>query len=117
VKRGNQAAAALQTDPTVRVLVGNTHAAGTGITLTAAIHVLFNDLDWAPGNHRQAEDRIYRIGQTRPAFVTYLYAENTLDDFVAALPRSQGTQHRRTRGRSRDQRVDDPGVCGGGRAG
>jgi hypothetical protein len=32
-----------------------------------------------------AEDRIYRIGQTRPAFVTYLYAKNTLDDFVAAL--------------------------------
>ena len=47
--------------------------------------MLFNDLDWVPGNHWQAEDRIYRIGQTRPAFVTYLYAENTLDDFVAAL--------------------------------
>jgi SWI/SNF-related matrix-associated actin-dependent regulator 1 of chromatin subfamily A len=80
-----QAAAALQTDPSVRVLVGNIHAAGTGITLTAATHVLFNDLDWVPGNHWQAEDRIYRIGQTRPAFVTYLYAENTLDDFIAAL--------------------------------
>jgi hypothetical protein len=38
-----------------------------------------------PGNHWQAEDRIYRIGQTRPAFVTYMYAENTLNDFVAAL--------------------------------
>jgi SWI/SNF-related matrix-associated actin-dependent regulator 1 of chromatin subfamily A len=79
------AAAALQTNPSVRVLVGNIHAAGTGITLTAATHVLFNDLDWVPGNHWQAEDRIYRIGQTRPAFVTYLYAENTLDDFVAVL--------------------------------
>ena len=79
------AAAALQTDPSVRLLAGNIHAAGTGITLTAATHVLFNDLDWVPGNHWQAEDRIYRIGQTRPAFVTYLYAENTLDDFVAAL--------------------------------
>jgi SWI/SNF-related matrix-associated actin-dependent regulator 1 of chromatin subfamily A len=80
-----QAAAALQTDPSVQVLVGNIHAAGTGITLTAATHVVFNDLDWVPGNHWQAEDRIYRIGQTRPAFVTYLYAADTLDDFVAAL--------------------------------
>ena len=80
-----QAAAALQANPSVRVLVGNLHAAGTGITLTAATHVVFNDLDWVPGNHWQAEDRIYRIGQTRPAFVTYLYAEGTLDEFVAAL--------------------------------
>ena len=69
----------------MRVLVGNLHAAGVGITLTAATHVIFNDLDWVPGNHWQAEDRIYRIGQTRPAFVTYLYAPDTLDDFVAAL--------------------------------
>ena len=80
-----RAADALQTDPAVRVLAGNLHAAGVGLTLTAATHVLFNDLDWVPGNHWQAEDRIYRIGQTRPAFVTYLYAAETLDDFVAAL--------------------------------
>jgi SWI/SNF-related matrix-associated actin-dependent regulator 1 of chromatin subfamily A len=80
-----RSADALQTDPAVRVLVGNLHAAGVGLTLTAATHVLFNDLDWVPGNHWQAEDRIYRIGQTRPAFVTYLYVPETLDDFVAAL--------------------------------
>jgi SWI/SNF-related matrix-associated actin-dependent regulator of chromatin subfamily A-like protein 1 len=72
-------------DPRVRVLVGNLVAAGVGLTLTAATHVVFNDLDWVPANHWQAEDRIYRIGQTRPAFVTYLVAEGTLDDYVAAL--------------------------------
>jgi superfamily II DNA or RNA helicase len=59
-----------QADPSVRVLIGNLQAAGTGLTLTAATHVVFNDLDWVPANHWQAEDRIYRIGQTRPAFVT-----------------------------------------------
>ena len=80
-----RAADRLQKDDGVRVLAGNLHAAGVGITLTAATHVVFNDLDWVPANHWQAEDRIYRIGQTRPAFVTYLCAENTLDDFVAAL--------------------------------
>ena len=80
-----KAADRLQNDPSVRVLAGNLHAAGVGITLTKATHVVFNDLDWVPGNHWQAEDRIYRIGQTQPAFVTYLCAEGTLDDFVAAL--------------------------------
>ncbi|HLH71926.1 MAG TPA: DEAD/DEAH box helicase, partial [Chloroflexota bacterium] len=79
------AADAFQTDPKVTVLVGNLKAAGVGLNLTAATHVVFNDLDWVPGNHWQAEDRIYRIGQHRPAFVTYLYAPGTLDDFVAAL--------------------------------
>jgi SWI/SNF-related matrix-associated actin-dependent regulator of chromatin subfamily A-like protein 1 len=79
------AADRLQRDDTVRVLAGNLHAAGVGIALTAATHVVFNDLDWVPANHWQAEDRIYRIGQTRSAFVTYLCAERTLDDFVAAL--------------------------------
>ena len=79
------AADAFQKDPDVRVLLGNLVAAGVGLTLTAGTHVVFNDLDWVPANHWQAEDRIYRIGQTRPAFVTYLVAEGTLDDYVAAL--------------------------------
>ncbi len=79
------AADAFQEDPGVRVLLGNLVAAGVGLTLTAGTHVVFNDLDWVPANHWQAEDRIYRIGQTRPAFVTYLVAEGTLDDYVAAL--------------------------------
>jgi SNF2 family DNA or RNA helicase len=80
-----RAADALQRDPAIRVLAGNLHAAGVGLTLTAATHVIFNDLGWVPGNHWQAEDRIYRIGQTRPAFITYLYTPGTLDEFVAAL--------------------------------
>ena len=71
-----------QTDPTVRVFVANLVAGGVGITLTAARQVVFNDLDWVPANHWQAEDRAYRIGQTGAVNVTYLTAGGTVDEFV-----------------------------------
>ena len=80
-----KAVSKFQQDDNIRVFVGNLHAAGTGITLTAGTHVVFNDLDWVPANHWQAEDRIYRIGQTQPVFVTYLYTSGTLDQFVSEL--------------------------------
>ena len=46
---------------------------------------MFNDLDWVPTNHWQAEDRAYRIGQTRTVNVTYFVARDTIDDFVQAV--------------------------------
>ena len=74
-----------QNDPDVRVFVANIIAGGTGLNLTAATQVVFNDLDWVPANHWQAEDRAYRIGQTQTVNVTYFVARNTIDDFVQAV--------------------------------
>jgi SWI/SNF-related matrix-associated actin-dependent regulator of chromatin subfamily A-like protein 1 len=74
-----------QTDAEVRVFVANIIAGGTGLNLTAATQVVFNDLDWVPTNHWQAEDRAYRIGQTRTVNVTYFVARDTIDDFVQAV--------------------------------
>ncbi len=71
-----------QNDQGVRVFVSNLIAGGTGITLTAATQVVFNDLDWVPANHWQAEDRAYRIGQKRIVQVTYMVAAGTVDTFV-----------------------------------
>lgn len=47
------------------VMLGNIEAAGTGITLHAARHLVFVQLPWAPGTYGQAADRVYRIGQHR----------------------------------------------------
>ena len=67
------------------MFIANIIAGGTGLNLTAATQVVFNDLDWVPTNHWQAEDRAYRIGQTRTVNVTYVVARDTIDDFVQAV--------------------------------
>ncbi len=82
---------AFQNDERVRVLVANIIAGGVGLNLTAARQVVFNDLDWVPANHWQAEDRAYRIGQTRTVNVSYVVAAGTIDDFVARTLETKAT--------------------------
>ncbi len=74
-----------QNDDNIRLFVANMHIAGVGINLTAARQVVFNDLDWVPANHWQAEDRAYRIGQTGTVNVTYMIANGTVDSFVKTV--------------------------------
>ena len=74
-----------QTDETVRVALCNIIAGGVGITLTAGTHVIFQDLDWVPANHAQAEDRCYRLGQDHRVTVEYFHADGTLDGYIATL--------------------------------
>ena len=79
-----------QNDENVRVFLANIIAGGIGTNLTAATQVVFNDLDWVPANHWQAEDRAYRIGQTRTVNVTYMVAADTIDDFVQGVLEKKG---------------------------
>ncbi|GAA0918143.1 DEAD/DEAH box helicase [Nonomuraea longicatena] len=60
-------------------------AAGTGLNLTRADHVIHYDRWWNPAVEDQATDRAYRIGQTRPVQVHRLIAEGTVEDRVAAM--------------------------------
>jgi SWI/SNF-related matrix-associated actin-dependent regulator of chromatin subfamily A-like protein 1 len=76
---------AFQTDDTVRVALCNIIAGGVGINLTAGTHVIFQDLDWVPANHAQAEDRCYRMGQDQRVTVEYFIADKTLDTYIATL--------------------------------
>ncbi|KAB8162987.1 ATP-dependent helicase [Streptomyces sp. 3MP-14] len=62
-------------------------AAGTGLNLTRADHVVHFDRWWNPAVEAQATDRAYRIGQDRPVQVHRLIAEGTVEDRIAALLR------------------------------
>ena len=72
-----------QADPECRVFVGSIQAAGVGLTLTAASHVIFAELDWVPGNVSQAEDRCHRIGQTDSVLIQHLVLEGSIDAQMA----------------------------------
>ena len=62
--------------------VGGIRAAGVGLTLTAAQDVVFAELDWAPGQMAQCEDRIHRIGQRGSALSRWLVLEGSVDALV-----------------------------------
>lgn len=87
-----------QTDPAVRVFIGQITAAGTGLTLTAASTVIFAELDWVPGNVTQAEDRCHRMGQTDVVRVLHIVLKNSVDGrMVRALVDKQNISERITK--------------------
>ena len=68
-----------QEDPTCTLFIGSITAAGFGLTLTAAAHVIFAELDWVPARLTQAEDRTHRIGQEDSVLVQHLVLQDSLD--------------------------------------
>ncbi|WLW53855.1 DEAD/DEAH box helicase [Streptomyces sp. YU58] len=69
----------------VLVFLLSLKAAGTGLNLTRATHVVHYDRWWNPAVEDQATDRAYRIGQDKPVQVHRLLAEGTVEDKVAKL--------------------------------
>lgn len=68
-----------------KLMVAGIRAGNVGINLTRAKYVVFAELDWSPAIHRQAEDRLHRIGQKNTVFAYYLIGQGTLDDHVASI--------------------------------
>ncbi|MFE7644915.1 SNF2-related protein [Streptomyces phaeoluteigriseus] len=74
-------------DGGIPVFLLSLKAAGTGLNLTRAEHVVHYDRWWNPAVEAQATDRAYRIGQTRPVQVHRLIAEGTIEDRIADMLR------------------------------
>jgi superfamily II DNA or RNA helicase len=58
------------------VMILSPKAAGTGLTITSANHVIHYTRWWNPAVENQATDRVYRIGQERPVTVYYPIVED-----------------------------------------
>lgn len=84
-KKRREAIKRFQNDSKIRVFVGNLIAAGTVITLTAARYAAMFEIDWVPGNHMQAEDRIHRITQTLKVHIYYLVAKGTIEEKLCEM--------------------------------
>ncbi|MFD9353160.1 DEAD/DEAH box helicase [Streptomyces sp. NPDC060031] len=69
----------------VPVFLLSLKAAGTGLNLTRAAHIVHYDRWWNPAVEEQATDRAYRIGQTQPVQVHRITAEGTVEDRIARL--------------------------------
>ena len=63
-------------------LVLNPRAAGTGLNITAANHVIHYNLEWNPAMEDQASARAYRRGQTLPVTVHRLFYTGTVEEVI-----------------------------------
>ena len=68
-----------------KLMIAGLRAGNVGINLTRARYVVFAELDWSPAIHRQAEDRLHRIGQDNTVFAYYLIGNKTMDEHVADI--------------------------------
>ena len=60
-------------------------AAGHGINMTAANHVIHVDRWWNPAIEEQATDRVHRIGQDKTVFIHHTLTEGTLEEKIDKL--------------------------------
>ncbi len=74
-----------QEDERAPFFVLSLKAGGSGLTLTAASHVVHFDRWWNPAVENQATDRAYRIGQKRNVLVHKFVCRGTIEERIDAL--------------------------------
>lgn len=68
-------------NPKVMVFVGQIEACGTGLSLPVSKTIMFNSYSWSSTSNKQAEDRVYRLTQTRDVECIYqLFTDSISQD-------------------------------------
>lgn len=71
VKQKDNAEYEFMNNPKVKVFIGQIIAASVGLTLTISNRLWFNSYSWVAADNLQAQDRIYRLTQTRDVTCQY----------------------------------------------
>lgn len=64
------------------ILILNPVAAGTGLNITGANHVIHYNPEWNPALEDQASARAYRRGQQKTVFIYRLYYKDTVEQII-----------------------------------
>jgi superfamily II DNA or RNA helicase len=89
VKQRKELVQRFQDDESVPFFVLSLKAGGTGLTLTAASHVVHFDRWWNPAVENQATDRAFRIGQKKNVLVHKFVCHGTIEDRIDAMLESK----------------------------
>ncbi|KAJ8983650.1 hypothetical protein NQ317_019569 [Molorchus minor] len=73
----------------MKIMLLSLTAGGVGLNLVGANHLFLLDLHWNPQLENQAQDRIYRVGQTKPVFVYKFMATDTIEKKDSRPPRKK----------------------------
>ncbi|TAH06716.1 MAG: DEAD/DEAH box helicase [Sphingobacteriia bacterium] len=82
LKKRSEMVASFQHNRADKIFILSLKAAGTGLNLTAANHVIHYDLWWNPAVEAQATDRAYRIGQKTNVMVHRFITKNTFEEKI-----------------------------------
>ena len=74
--------ARFQEDPSEQVFAGTWAKVGTGWTLNAASYLICLDTPYTAAMFDQGTDRVWRVNNSRPAFITVLQCADTIDERV-----------------------------------
>ncbi len=89
VKRRTEIVEKFQGERYVPFIVLSVKAAGTGLNLTKANHVIHFDRWWNPAVENQATDRAFRIGQTKDVMVHKFVSKGTIEEKIDEIINSK----------------------------
>jgi SNF2 family DNA or RNA helicase len=77
--------ARFQDDPSEQVFIGTWGKVGTGWTLNSSSYLICLDTPYTAAMFDQGTDRIWRVNNARPAFITVLMCKDTIDERVQQI--------------------------------